>query len=169
MPGAMQGQGDLGAPGAQMVTWRWTSYALTRVQATGLRYSTTHHHTSHNDQSPPTTCVFWKVAVVTRVSVHAQGGRDTTMDEEWTHLSSKEVDPSTGELQSLRLGEEGPLEGPLEAPGPLSPSPTQGPTGLREAAVYPHLPQGTDCTACELKPVKLKSRDLVTVSLLSAL
>ncbi|XP_062332151.1 sequestosome-1 [Osmerus eperlanus] len=73
--------------------------------------------------------------------------RDTTIDEEWTHLSSKEVDPSTGELQSLRLGENGSLEapGPLSCPpGPLSSPPTQGSTGLREAALYPHLPQDAD-------------------------
>ncbi|XP_031694604.1 sequestosome-1-like, partial [Anarrhichthys ocellatus] len=55
-------------------------------------------------------------------------------DEEWTHLSPKEVDPSTGELQSLqpRDQDQGPLSG------------QQGPTGLREAALYPHLPQQAD-------------------------
>ncbi|XP_076025859.1 sequestosome-1 isoform X2 [Genypterus blacodes] len=53
-------------------------------------------------------------------------------DEEWTHLTSKEVDPSTGELQSLRLEDEEP------------PSDKEGPTGLREAALYPHLPQEAD-------------------------
>ncbi|KAM6951948.1 sequestosome-1 isoform 1-T1 [Lycodopsis pacificus] len=55
-------------------------------------------------------------------------------DEEWTHLSPKEVDPSTGELQSLqpRDQDQGPLSG------------QQGPTGLREAALYPHLPQEAD-------------------------
>ncbi|KAL6117185.1 sqstm1 [Pungitius sinensis] len=47
-------------------------------------------------------------------------------DEEWTHLSPKEVDPSTGELQSLQ-------------PQDLNQSPT-----LREAALYPHLPQEAD-------------------------
>lgn len=58
-------------------------------------------------------------------------------DEEWTHLSSKEVDPSTGELQSLQS--ENQDQGP--------PSVGQaGPTGLREAAIYPHLPQGTPTT-----------------------
>ncbi|XP_008302053.1 sequestosome-1 isoform X2 [Stegastes partitus] len=56
-------------------------------------------------------------------------------DEEWTHLSSKEVDPSTGELQSLQ-----PREQDQE---PLTEG-QQGPTGLREAALYPHLPQEAD-------------------------
>ncbi|XP_014905995.1 sequestosome-1 [Poecilia latipinna] len=56
-------------------------------------------------------------------------------DEEWTHLSSKEVDPSTGELQSLQPDGRAPPE-----PG----APQQGPTGLREAALYPHLPQEAD-------------------------
>ncbi|XP_041845522.1 sequestosome-1 [Melanotaenia boesemani] len=57
-------------------------------------------------------------------------------DEEWTHLSSKEVDPSTGELQSLqpRGRDQGPPSGGQQ----------QGPTGLREAALYPHLPQEAD-------------------------
>ncbi|XP_070769576.1 sequestosome-1 [Enoplosus armatus] len=55
-------------------------------------------------------------------------------DEEWTHLSPREVDPSTGELQSLQPGNED--KGP-----PLG---QQGPTGLREAALYPHLPQEAD-------------------------
>ncbi|XP_063046389.1 sequestosome-1 isoform X2 [Engraulis encrasicolus] len=36
----------------------------------------------------------------------AKAQKDGGSDEEWTHLSSKEVDPSTGELQSLRLDEE---------------------------------------------------------------
>lgn len=60
-----------------------------------------------------------------------QVGRDS--DEEWTHLSSKEVDPSTGELQSLQPGD--------KDPG-LQSKELQGPIGLREAALYPHLPQG---------------------------
>ncbi|KFO33416.1 Sequestosome-1 [Fukomys damarensis] len=55
-------------------------------------------------------------------------------DEDWTHLSSKEVDPSTGELQSLQMPES-------EGPSSLDPS-QQGPTGLKEAALYPHLPPG---------------------------
>ncbi|XP_063086523.1 sequestosome-1 isoform X1 [Cavia porcellus] len=53
-------------------------------------------------------------------------------DDDWTHLSSKEVDPSTGELQSLQMP---------ESAGPSSLDTTQeGPTGLKEAALYPHLP-----------------------------
>lgn len=64
-----------------------------------------------------------------------KGPKDQGSDEEWTHLTPKEVDPSTGELQSLRL-EEDQAQGSLEAPPP-----NEGPTGLREAAIYPHLPQ----------------------------
>ncbi|XP_060053320.1 sequestosome-1 [Erinaceus europaeus] len=57
-------------------------------------------------------------------------------DDDWTHLSSKEVDPSTGELQSLQMpGSEGPSS--------LDPS-QGGPTGLKEAALYPHLPPEAD-------------------------
>lgn len=56
-----------------------------------------------------------------------QGHRDS--DEEWTHLSPKEVDPSTGELQSLQNQA-------------LPPGAQQSPTGLKEAALYPHLPEG---------------------------
>uniref|UniRef100_A0A5F9D3X1 Sequestosome-1 n=1 Tax=Oryctolagus cuniculus TaxID=9986 RepID=A0A5F9D3X1_RABIT len=57
-------------------------------------------------------------------------------DDDWTHLSSKEVDPSTGELQSLQMpGSEGPSS--------LDPS-QEGPTGLKEAALYPHLPPEAD-------------------------
>ncbi|KAJ8337833.1 hypothetical protein SKAU_G00367990 [Synaphobranchus kaupii] len=66
-----------------------------------------------------------------------KGPKDQGSDEEWTHLNPKEVDPSTGELQSLRM-EEG-----QEEPGAPS-TPSQGPTGLREAALYPHLPQDAD-------------------------
>lgn len=55
-------------------------------------------------------------------------------DDDWTHLSSKEVDPSTGELQSLQMPES-------EGPSSLNPS-QEGPTGLKEAALYPHLPPG---------------------------
>uniref|UniRef100_A0A8D0DUY1 Sequestosome 1 n=1 Tax=Salvator merianae TaxID=96440 RepID=A0A8D0DUY1_SALMN len=61
-------------------------------------------------------------------------------DEDWTHLSPKEVDPSTGEPQSLPIGE-------IDNPSSLSPEQvlvTDGPTGLREAAVYPHLPPEAD-------------------------
>ncbi|XP_048345799.1 sequestosome-1 [Sphaerodactylus townsendi] len=61
-------------------------------------------------------------------------------DEDWTHLSSREVDPSTGELQSLQMPE-------TDDPCCLDPTqvPTNtGPTGLREAAIYPHLPLDAD-------------------------
>ncbi|XP_024055546.1 sequestosome-1 isoform X4 [Terrapene carolina triunguis] len=61
-------------------------------------------------------------------------------DEDWTHLTSKEVDPSTGELQSLQIPE-------TQAPSSLDPfqvPPRSGPTGLREAALYPHLPPEAD-------------------------
>uniref|UniRef100_A0A8P4K8R4 Protein ref(2)P n=3 Tax=Dicentrarchus labrax TaxID=13489 RepID=A0A8P4K8R4_DICLA len=57
-------------------------------------------------------------------------------DEEWTHLNPREVDPSTGELQSLQPGDQDREQEP--------PSGQQGPTGLREAALYPHLPQEAD-------------------------
>ncbi|KAM4746879.1 sequestosome-1 [Rhinophrynus dorsalis] len=70
-------------------------------------------------------------------SSSASGG-----DDDWTHVSPKEVDPSTGELQSLQLLE-------ADAPCSLDPAkasspPTNAPTGLREAAVYPHLPAEAD-------------------------
>ncbi|XP_013363326.1 PREDICTED: sequestosome-1 [Chinchilla lanigera] len=57
-------------------------------------------------------------------------------DDDWTHLSSKEVDPSTGELQSLQMPES-------EGPSSLDPA-QEGPTGLKEAALYPHLPPEAD-------------------------
>lgn len=69
----------------------------------------------------------------------AKAQREPSSDEDWTHLSSKEVDPSTGELQSLRMEVDG---GTGESPG--SSTSMQGPTGLREAALYPHLPQDAD-------------------------
>ncbi|XP_071755674.1 sequestosome-1 [Centroberyx gerrardi] len=78
----------------------------------------------------------------------AKGSREPGSDEEWTHLSPREVDPSTGELQSLRLGEEGPPGPPAGQQGPpggrRGPPDQQGPSGLREAALYPHLPQEAD-------------------------
>ncbi|XP_074694424.1 sequestosome-1 isoform X3 [Strix aluco] len=61
-------------------------------------------------------------------------------EEDWTHLSSKEVDPSTGELQSLQMPE---TEGPSSLDVSQDP-PQPGPTGLREAALYPHLPPEAD-------------------------
>ncbi|CAM4610868.1 unnamed protein product [Leuciscus chuanchicus] len=79
------------------------------------------------------------------LSEGAKGQREPGSDEEWTHLSSKEVDPSTGELQSLRVEEDGPGHtAPLNTSSSSSSSNTQGPTGLREAALYPHLPQDAD-------------------------
>ncbi|KAM9849446.1 sequestosome-1 [Aulostomus maculatus] len=65
----------------------------------------------------------------------AKVGRDS--DEEWTHVSSREVDPSTGELQSLQLGDQ-------NQDKETSSGAQQGPSGLREAALYPHLPQEAD-------------------------
>ncbi|XP_069825262.1 sequestosome-1 [Dendropsophus ebraccatus] len=59
-------------------------------------------------------------------------------DDDWTHVSPKEVDPSSGELQSLHLLD-------TDVPSPLDPSrPPHAPTGLREAALYPHLPAEAD-------------------------
>lgn len=69
---------------------------------------------------------------------HSESSSSSGGDEDWTHLSSKEVDPSTGELQSLQMPE-------TESPNSLDVSqdpPQPGPTGLREAALYPHLPPG---------------------------
>ncbi|NXD09349.1 SQSTM protein, partial [Nothocercus nigrocapillus] len=71
---------------------------------------------------------------------HSESSSSSGGDEDWTHLSSKEVDPSTGELQSLQMPD-------TEGPSSLDPSqgPAQtGPTGLREAALYPHLPPEAD-------------------------
>ncbi|XP_076147941.1 sequestosome-1 [Alosa pseudoharengus] len=81
---------------------------------------------------------------VSSTSEGAKAQKDIGSDEEWTHLSPKEVDPSTGELQSMRLDEE--MEEGSEEPQALSTSSSssQGPTGLREAALYPHLPQDAD-------------------------
>ncbi|XP_053319212.1 sequestosome-1 [Spea bombifrons] len=65
-------------------------------------------------------------------------GSASVGDDDWTHVSSKEVDPSTGELQSLQH---------LETDEPLSLDQSQAihaPTGLREAALYPHLPADAD-------------------------
>ncbi|KAA0709191.1 Sequestosome-1 Protein kinase C-zeta-interacting protein [Triplophysa tibetana] len=74
-------------------------------------------------------------------SEEAKGQKDQCSEEEWTHLSSKEVDPSTGELQSLKIEQDG-AEAPLSINSRTGA--TQGPTGLREAALYPHLPQDAD-------------------------
>ncbi|XP_053574616.1 sequestosome-1 [Bombina bombina] len=61
-------------------------------------------------------------------------------EDDWTHVSPKEVDPSTGELQSLQ-GNDTNQPSPLD-PAKASTSSTH--TGLREAAIYPHLPAEAD-------------------------
>ncbi|KAM9226413.1 sequestosome-1 isoform 2-T2 [Leptosomus discolor] len=71
---------------------------------------------------------------------HSESSSSSGGDEDWTHLSSKEVDPSTGELQSLQMPE---TEGPSSLNVSQDP-PQPGPTGLREAALYPHLPPEAD-------------------------
>lgn len=76
------------------------------------------------------------------------------MDEDWTHLSSKEVDPSTGELQSLQMPE-------TDRPGCLDPAQgpaNTGPTGLREAALYPHLPPGNKSSENQSSIQSMKSK-----------
>ncbi|XP_078267788.1 sequestosome-1 isoform X3 [Rhinoraja longicauda] len=66
-------------------------------------------------------------------------------EEEWTHLSPKGVDPSTGELQSMQQLHLQDPEGVASSNQQQGPdSYIQGPTGLREAAVYPHLPQDAE-------------------------
>ncbi|CAL9706473.1 unnamed protein product [Knipowitschia caucasica] len=92
------------------------------------------------------------------VEMEAEGGGanespvPSGSDEEWTDLSSKEVDPSTGELQSLNAQDldqdlkEAP-SGLKEAPSGLKEAPSglkEAPSGLREAALYPHLPPEAD-------------------------
>lgn len=80
-------------------------------------------------------------------SGEAKAPKDPGSDEEWTHLNPKEVDPSTGELQSLRVEADGSLGAPgslAAAVGPPRSGSQQGPTGLHEAALYPHLPQDAD-------------------------
>ncbi|NXY02341.1 SQSTM protein, partial [Pteruthius melanotis] len=69
---------------------------------------------------------------------HSESSSSSGGEEDWTHLSSKEVDPSTGELQSLQMPD---TDGPSSLDVPQG-SPQPGPTGLREAALYPHLPPG---------------------------
>ncbi|NXU57019.1 SQSTM protein, partial [Turnix velox] len=71
---------------------------------------------------------------------HSESSSSSGGEEDWTHLSSKEVDPSTGELQSLQMPE---TEGPSSLDASQDP-PQAGPTGLREAALYPHLPPEAD-------------------------
>ncbi|XP_063737648.1 sequestosome-1 isoform X2 [Eleginops maclovinus] len=88
-------------------------------------------------------------------------------DEEWTHLNPREVDPSTGELQSLQPGDsdldqkldqglgqnhaqnqdsdlKDQVQDQVQNQDQAPPAVQQGPTGLREAALYPHLPQDPD-------------------------
>lgn len=65
------------------------------------------------------------------------------MDEEWTHLSDKGVDPSTGELQSMRQLSLQEYEESVHQRQDSN-SYEVGPTGLREAALYPHLPQDAE-------------------------
>ncbi|XP_009993409.1 PREDICTED: sequestosome-1 [Chaetura pelagica] len=71
---------------------------------------------------------------------HCESSSLSGGEEDWTHLSSKEVDPSTGELQSLQMPE---TDGPSSLESSRDP-PQPGPTGLREAALYPHLPPEAD-------------------------
>ncbi|XP_015497708.1 sequestosome-1 isoform X3 [Parus major] len=71
---------------------------------------------------------------------HSESSSSSGGEEDWTHLSSKEVDPSTGELQSLQMPD---ADGPSSLNVPRDP-PQPGPTGLREAALYPHLPPEAD-------------------------
>ncbi|XP_048175383.1 sequestosome-1 isoform X2 [Corvus hawaiiensis] len=71
---------------------------------------------------------------------HSESSSSSGGEEDWTHLSSKEVDPSTGELQSLQMPD---TDGPSSLDVPRDP-PQPGPTGLREAALYPHLPPEAD-------------------------
>ncbi|GCB66352.1 sequestosome-1 [Scyliorhinus torazame] len=68
---------------------------------------------------------------------------DNNIDEEWTHLSDKGVDPSTGELQSMQQLCLQEYEESLNQRQSSS-SYELGPTGLREAALYPHLPQDAE-------------------------
>ncbi|XP_029020861.1 sequestosome-1 [Betta splendens] len=86
------------------------------------------------------------------VEMDGGGSRGSKMsrdsDEEWTHLSSKEVDPSTGELQPQNQDQpSGSQEHPLTELQGSQREPLRdhvGPTGLKEAALYPHLPQEAD-------------------------
>lgn len=82
---------------------------------------------------------FAKEVITILHSLQEQGehsGSASGGDDDWTHVSPKEVDPSSGELQSLHLLD-------TEVPSPLDATrPIHEPTGLREAALYPHLPAG---------------------------
>ncbi|XP_037116666.1 sequestosome-1 isoform X2 [Syngnathus acus] len=85
---------------------------------------------------------------------------DTTkeFDEEWTHVTCKEVDPSSGELQSLLQNDK--LDHDEKPNGDQNPKGDQNvkgnqklnvpvvvqkdPSGLKVAALYPHLPPEAD-------------------------
>ncbi|XP_077589178.1 LOW QUALITY PROTEIN: sequestosome-1 [Stigmatopora nigra] len=58
-------------------------------------------------------------------------------DEEWTHVSGKEVDPSSGEMQSL-------LQGAEVDRGAVREVEQDGAKGAPPAALYPRLPPGMD-------------------------
>lgn len=76
------------------------------------------------------------------VKVKTEAAASSGSEEEWTCISSKEVDPSTGELQSLQMQAEEALRSLRLSSNPSTS--LDGPTGLREAAAYPHLPQDAD-------------------------
>ncbi|XP_059846678.1 sequestosome-1 [Hypanus sabinus] len=67
---------------------------------------------------------------------------DSNSEEEWTHLSPKGVDPSTGELLSMQHLHLEEVESSELRSG--AESCEQVSTGLREAAEYPHLPQDAE-------------------------
>ncbi|XP_063303977.1 sequestosome-1 isoform X1 [Pelobates fuscus] len=74
---------------------------------------------------------------------HGEGSGSSSasgVDDDWTHVSPKEVDPSTGEPQSLLDAD---IPSCLDPFQPTSQS-INVPTGLREAAIYPHLPAEAD-------------------------
>ncbi|XP_077428775.1 sequestosome-1 isoform X2 [Vanacampus margaritifer] len=70
------------------------------------------------------------------------------LDEEWTHVTCKEVDPSSGELQSLQQDEKPDQDGDQKLKGDQNqdaPAEVQkAPSGLKVAALYPHLPPEAD-------------------------
>ncbi|XP_077387226.1 sequestosome-1 [Festucalex cinctus] len=71
------------------------------------------------------------------------------VDEEWTHVTCKEVDPSSGELQSLQQNEKPDLDDGDQNPkgdqNKDAPAEVQkAPSGLKAAALYPHLPPEAD-------------------------
>ncbi|XP_051921489.1 sequestosome-1 [Hippocampus zosterae] len=78
----------------------------------------------------------------------ASAAAATDLDEEWTHVSCKEVDPSSGELQSLLQEDKPDLDGDQNLKGDLNrdaPAEFQkAPSGLKAAALYPHLPPEAD-------------------------